>query len=156
MKIRLAVALVVLGIGFALPTFAQQTNTPDPQLRQQLLSLATKFDDAYDNNDPAALAALFTEDAVLVEQSGPVYGREAIEKHYADLFQKVHFSNWLTTYDEYSPHIIGTAGNEMWKTELGVGLFKARTSVLHKSRAIIHRLLLVRAVFGRSGCSPRM
>ena len=44
---------------------------PDPQLRQELLALAKKFDDAFDNNDPAALGALFTEDAVLVEQSGP-------------------------------------------------------------------------------------
>jgi hypothetical protein len=41
---------------------------------------------------------------------------EAIEKYYADLFQKVHFSNNLTTYnDPNSPHIIGTAGNEMWE-----------------------------------------
>jgi ketosteroid isomerase-like protein len=112
MKIRFLFALVGLAISFALPTFAQQRNTPDPQIRQALLALAKKFDDAYDNNDPAAL---FTEDAVLVEQSGPVYGREAIEKHYVELFQKVHFSNWLTTYDEYSPHTIGTAGNEMWE-----------------------------------------
>jgi|SRR6516225_2454955 len=124
MKFRLLLALVGLAISFALPTFTQQTNAPDLQLRttpdrtrrQHLLALAKKFDDAYDKNDPAALAALFTEDAVLVEQSGPVYGREAIEKHYAELFQKVHFSNWHTTYDEYSPHVIGTAGNEMWET----------------------------------------
>jgi SnoaL-like domain len=94
MKIRSVVALVGLAISFALPTFAQQTNTPDPQLRQALLALAKKFEDAWNNNDAVALAALFTEDAVLVEQSGAVNGREAIEKHYADLFQKVHFS-WL-------------------------------------------------------------
>jgi hypothetical protein len=40
MKIRLLLALVGLAISFALSTFAQQTNTPDPQLRQQLLELA--------------------------------------------------------------------------------------------------------------------
>jgi hypothetical protein len=48
---------------------------------------------------------------------GPVYGREAIEKYYADLFQKIHFSNHMTESDQYSPHIIGTvgtAGNEEW------------------------------------------
>jgi hypothetical protein len=33
MKIRLVVALAGLAISPALPTFAQQTNTPDPQLR---------------------------------------------------------------------------------------------------------------------------
>src|SRR6516162_4413902 len=115
MKILLLFALAGWAISFAVPSFAQQTNTPDPQLRQQLLALAKKFDDAYNNNDPVALAPLYTEEAVLVTDQGPIYGREAIEKHHVDDFQKVHFSNWLTTYDEYSPHIIGTAGNEMWE-----------------------------------------
>jgi hypothetical protein len=31
MKIRLVVSLVGLAISFSLPTFAQQTNKPDPQ-----------------------------------------------------------------------------------------------------------------------------
>src|ERR1700730_13245876 len=107
MKIRYLLALVGLAISFALPTFAQQTNTPDPQLREQLLALAKKFEDAWNNNDASALAALFTKDAVLIEESGPVYGREAIEKHYADLFQNVHFSDNHTMYNDpnsNSPH----------------------------------------------------
>ncbi|HYY27278.1 MAG TPA: hypothetical protein VE860_05005, partial [Chthoniobacterales bacterium] len=53
---------------------------------------------------------------VLVTTQGPIYGREAIEKHYADVFQNVHFSNHIAKPDQYSPHIIGTAGNEMWAT----------------------------------------
>jgi ketosteroid isomerase-like protein len=117
MKTHLLGALVGLAISFALPTFAQQT-TADPQLRQQLLALAKKFEDAWNNNDAIALAALFTEDAVLIEESGPVYGREAIEKHYRDMFQNVHFSNNRTMYNDpnsNSPHSIGTDGNEMWE-----------------------------------------
>jgi hypothetical protein len=39
MKTRSVVALVGLAISSALPTFAQQTNTPDPQLREQLVAL---------------------------------------------------------------------------------------------------------------------
>jgi ketosteroid isomerase-like protein len=110
------VALVGLAISFALPTFAQQTNTPDPQLRQALLALAKKFEEAWNNNDADALAALFTKDAVLIEESGPVYGREAIKKHYADLFQNVHFSNNHTMYNEpNTPHAIGTNGDMMWE-----------------------------------------
>ena len=58
--------------------------TPDPQLRQELLALAKKFEDAWNNNDATAVAALFTDDAVLIEDTGPVYGRQAIEKHYKD------------------------------------------------------------------------
>ena len=118
MKIRLLLALVGLAISFALPTFGQQTNTPDPKLREALLALAKKFEDAWNNNDATALAALFTKDAVLIEESGPVYGREAIEKHYADVFKNVHFSNNHTMYDDpnsNSPHAIGTDGNQMWE-----------------------------------------
>jgi ketosteroid isomerase-like protein len=99
-----------------LPAFAQQKDAADSQIRQQLDTLDQEIDEAFNNGDPAALAASFTEDAVLVNDTGPVYGREAIEKYYADLFQKVHLSNWLTMIDQNSPHVLGTAGNEMWET----------------------------------------
>jgi len=51
-----------------------------------------------------------------VTDRGPVNGREAIGKWYADLFQKVHFSDHIITIDQDSPHIIGTDGKEMWAT----------------------------------------
>jgi ketosteroid isomerase-like protein len=115
MKMRLLLAPVGLAITFAMPALSQQTNTPDPQLRQQIVALAKKFDDAYNNNDAAALAALYTEDAIEVTDQGPISGREAIEKHFADVFKKVHFSNHLLTIDQDSPHSLGT-GNELWET----------------------------------------
>jgi len=61
MKIRLPLALVGLAISFALPAFAQQIETADPQLRQDLLALAKKVDDAWNNNDAAAVAALLSQ-----------------------------------------------------------------------------------------------
>ena len=70
--------------------------------------------EAWNSNDAHALAATFTEDAVLVTNTGPIYGREDIEKYYKDLFQKMHFSNYLITPDQYSPHPAGTAGKEDW------------------------------------------
>ena len=114
MKIRLLLTFVGLAISFAVPTFAQQTNTPgsDPQVIEQLDALGKKFSEAWNNNDAAALAAFYTEDAVKVNNTGPIYGREAIEKDYVDLFQKVHFSNHFNKRDQY--HVIGTAGNEVW------------------------------------------
>jgi ketosteroid isomerase-like protein len=114
MEIRLVVALVGLAISFALPIFAQQKDAADPQIRQQLDALSQKYDEAFNNGDAAALAALYTEDAVLVTGTGPVYGREDIQKHYSDLFKQVHFSNHISKRDQYSPHAIGTAGNEVW------------------------------------------
>jgi uncharacterized protein (TIGR02246 family) len=119
MKIRL-IAIAGLVIGFAMPAFAQQTNTPDPQLRQQLEAFAKKEDEAFNNNDAAAVAALFMEDAVMVTNRGPIYGREAIEKHLEDLFKHVHFSNHIIKVDQISPHMIGTTdkawNNGEWST----------------------------------------
>ena len=116
MKIRLLFALVGLAISFAVPTSAQQTNTPDPQLRQRYIALVKKYDDALNKNDAAAVAALFTEDGVYMTDRGPVIGRPAIEKYHADLFKQFHLSNSLITVDEDSPHMIGTASNELWAT----------------------------------------
>jgi ketosteroid isomerase-like protein len=112
MKIRLVVALVGLAISFALPTFAQQTSPPDAKLRHEFDAFVKKFDDVWNSNDQAAWAALFTDDAIEVTHTGPIYGRDALQKLWADL--KLNFSNHITTLDQYSPHIIGTAGNEVW------------------------------------------
>ena len=116
MKKRLVVPLVGLAISFALPTFAQQTNEPDPQLRQKLAGVIAKHADAMNKNDAAAAAACFMQDAVYVTVRGPVNGREAIEKWYTDLFKKVQFTYYAFTIDQDSPHVIGTAGNEIWAT----------------------------------------
>ena len=74
MKIRLLLTLVGLAISFAMPTIAQQTSAPDPQLRQQIVALLEKFTEAWNNNDAAALAALYTQDAVEVRAAGGVGG----------------------------------------------------------------------------------
>jgi hypothetical protein len=75
MKIRSLLALVGLAISFALPIVAQETTRPDPQLRQQLEAFAKKEDEAFNNNDAAAVAALFVDGAVMVTNRGPIYGR---------------------------------------------------------------------------------
>jgi ketosteroid isomerase-like protein len=113
MKIRLVVALVGLAIGFTAPAFAQQKDTVDPQIAQQIRALSIRYDEAFNKNDAAAMAALYTEDAVEVTDTGPIYGREAIEKYFADVFKQVHVSNHLGKGDQYFPHIIGP-GNEIW------------------------------------------
>jgi hypothetical protein len=52
MKIRLLLALAGLAIGFAVPTFAQQKDTPDPKIAQQIRVLATKYDEAKSTTRP--------------------------------------------------------------------------------------------------------
>jgi uncharacterized protein (TIGR02246 family) len=63
------------------------------------------------NNDAAALAALFTEDAVFVTDSGPVHGRQAIEKQYAEWFKGANASDHIGKRDPNSVRIIGPADN---------------------------------------------
>jgi ketosteroid isomerase-like protein len=79
--------------------------------------LGKKWAEAVNNNDAAAVAAFYTENGIFVTLEGPKYGREAIEKFYADLFRQFHFSNYSSKADQYSRHLIGMAGNE--KLEIG-------------------------------------
>ena len=100
MKIRLLGALAGLALGDAVPAFAQEKDTVDPQIRQQLDALSEKYTEAFNKNDAAAIAALFTQDAVEVGPDGPAYGQQAIEKRYAEGFPKWgHPHDHLNTID---------------------------------------------------------
>jgi len=86
----------------------------DPKTEQELHALVTKFDDAKNNNDSAAVAALFTDEAILVTDAGPIYGRDAIQKWYEGAFQQFFFSDHLGKADPNSIRAIGTDENEIW------------------------------------------
>jgi ketosteroid isomerase-like protein len=83
MKMRL-VALAGLAISFALPSFAQQQNTVDPEVREQIEAAVKKHEEAYNRYDAAAYAALYTRDAIEVlsweSEGGATVGQQAIEK----------------------------------------------------------------------------
>jgi ketosteroid isomerase-like protein len=124
MKIRSLLALAVSAIRLASPAFGQEKDTPvDPQVVQQLHTIGKKSDEAFLKGDAAAVAALYTEDAVLVNDTGPVYGRQAIEKYYADQFQEVRYFSRDTKYDPISPHPIGIDGNVVWENGEWSGTF---------------------------------
>jgi len=117
MKKRLVVPLVGLAISFALPTYAQQKDVADPQTTQKILALMKAVNEAQDNNDPAARVALYTSDAVFVTpDGGPTIGRQAIQKWFTDVYQWWHPKNSIHKVDGNAPHLIGTAGNEVWAT----------------------------------------
>jgi hypothetical protein len=63
---RLLPALAGLTISFAVPVPAQEQNTVEPEVRQQIEALFKKLDDAYNENDLAAITARYTQDAVQV------------------------------------------------------------------------------------------
>jgi len=140
-------------------TFAQQTNTPDPRIAQQrdLVGdvkaldefgvLATKQSEAFTNNDAAAVAALFTEDAVLVAPDGIFSGRQAIQKRYEDTFQRWPF----TLFNDPRECHLKAIDNAVWSFgEWGV-LFKARL-VPCSSKATVQPSMFVRVTLGRSAC----
>jgi uncharacterized protein (TIGR02246 family) len=100
MKCAFYRTLAGLAISFALPAIAQEKDTPSPRIVQQrdLLGnvkaiaefgdLHRKLDEAYDKNDAAAVAALFTEDGLFVAPDGMFSGRHDIEIRHAEAFQK--------------------------------------------------------------------
>jgi ketosteroid isomerase-like protein len=90
--------------------YTPQKNTVDPQINEQV-NAHCEIDEAYNNNDAAAQAALFTEDAVVVTDTGPIYGLEAIAKYNPDVFKQFHFGNHIRKCDQYGAHILGTYRN---------------------------------------------
>jgi uncharacterized protein (TIGR02246 family) len=109
MKTRLlAIAFLV---SIALPAFSE---TPDPKLVQAVERIDKKFVDAQDKGDAAALAALFSDNAVMVTNTGPLNGRKAIEEYYANAFKTTQFSNATSVIDPDSPRSI--RATEMWVT----------------------------------------
>ena len=122
MEIRILV-LAGLAISFALPTFAQQKDTADSRIAQQrdLIGdpkaldefglLATHQSEAFTNKDADAVAALFTEDAVLVAPDGMFFGRQAIQKRYADSFQR-----WPITTSSGQGSCLNAIDNAAWAT----------------------------------------
>ena len=116
MKKHLVVPLVGLAISFALPIYAQQKDVADPQTTQRILAMGKVNDEATNNNDAAAVAAQYTRDAVFVTTEGPIIGRQAIQKWFSEIYKWWHPKNHIFKLDGNAPHVIGTAGNELWAT----------------------------------------
>ena len=90
MNTRLLLALAGFAIGFVVPVLAQEQNTVDPEVRRQIEAVHTKFVEAQNKGDAAAIAALFTQDAVQLwyglSEGGLASGQQAIEKRYTANF----------------------------------------------------------------------
>jgi len=87
---RLLLTLAGLAIGFSVPAFSQEPKPVDPEVRQEIEAVLMKFDEAFNKRDTAAIAALYTHEAVQVldewEGSGTISGQQAIEKLYTSEF----------------------------------------------------------------------
>jgi uncharacterized protein (TIGR02246 family) len=80
-------SLLALLVGAtAAPTLAAADVT-ESELMQAATELGRQYDANYNDKNPAAMAALYASDGVLVTPSGPIVrGREALSTYYADRF----------------------------------------------------------------------
>jgi hypothetical protein len=74
MHLRGCALLIFVVLATSFDCLAQHNTTTDPQITQKIRALSRAYDDAVNNNDAVALAALFTEDAVLVSDRGSFAG----------------------------------------------------------------------------------
>jgi ketosteroid isomerase-like protein len=72
--------------------------------------------------DAAAVAALFTEDALLVAPDGMFSGRKEIEKRYEDTFQR----SPSTIFSDPRDHLLNAIDNAAWSAGEWSSTFKAR------------------------------
>jgi len=120
-------------------------DTVDPQIAKQIRALDMKYDEAFNKNDAAAVAARFTEDGVQVAPEGVFFGRQAIEKRYAEqVFQQWHCNNHITKTKQ-----VIAVGNKYVRSENGVVMPEIATVVPNKSTATYQRFLVVTAILGR-------
>jgi ketosteroid isomerase-like protein len=130
MKIRSLLAIVGLAISSALPTFAYESTIVQqhdllgiPDALAVFGELNGKLDDAYNNKDAEAAAALFTEDAVLVTPHGMVLGRQAIKERYAEAFQR-----WpITDFFSGERLSLNGIGNAVWSVGEWYGNLQSQT-----------------------------
>ena len=89
----------------------EENYAADPETAEEIRAFIREYDKRFNNNDAIAVAALCTEDAVQIGPEGPIYGRQAIEKKYADLFQRWHPANIICIIDQ-----LGVVGRVSWNS----------------------------------------
>ena len=111
MKMRFLFAFAALEIGLAVQALAPGlvNLSGDAKTLDEFIALSMKEAEAFNNNDAAAVAALFADDAIYAAPEGVFYGQNAIEKRFADLFQRWHPTNFID-----QTHKMNAMGNEPW------------------------------------------
>jgi uncharacterized protein (TIGR02246 family) len=83
--LRSLTIIPIVAIGLAMPAAAQHVS--DQDARQAGESVVQAHNKASQAKDAAGVAALYSEDATVVTPDGPIFGRAAIQKKYAEDFK---------------------------------------------------------------------
>jgi len=89
-----------------------------------------KLDEAYNKNDAAAVAALFTEDALFVAPDGMFTGRQEIEDKHADKFKRSPITTFNSGLQRGHPNPIDTA---VWQAGKWTSTFQSQAEPLSAS-----------------------
>ena len=104
-------ALIFLTV--ALQTLAQtKEGTVDSQTKTQIDGLNQKYVTSIQSNDATQVGTVFTKDAVLVTNKGPLHGQEEIETYFGDLFKNVHVIEHWVQADPTT--VLVLAPDKMW------------------------------------------
>jgi hypothetical protein len=81
--LRSLTVVVVLLLGLTLPTAAQKADSASEQVvRQSIEAILRQWEAGIAKQDPAAVAALFTEDGIFVTPVGVLRDRQQIKTYY--------------------------------------------------------------------------
>jgi uncharacterized protein (TIGR02246 family) len=83
--LRSCTIIPIVAIGLAMPAAAQHVS--DQDARQAGESVVQAHNKASQAKDAAGVAALYSEDATDITPDGPIFGRAAIQKKYAEDFK---------------------------------------------------------------------
>ena len=107
MNLNLGLLIASMLIGLATPALGQQNVLQSDQ--QALREFEMQLTTAFNRQDAAGVASLFTEDALRVTPQGIIQGREAIQKDMDKRFQS-HFHDLSATIT-----IVRAFGNSIWE-----------------------------------------
>ena len=108
-----AAIVALLFPSVALQTLAQtKEETVNSQTKIQLDGLNQKYVTSIQSNDAAQMGAVFTKDAVLVTNKGPLHGQEEIQTYFGDLFKNVHVIEHWVQADPTT--VLVLAPDKMW------------------------------------------
>jgi uncharacterized protein (TIGR02246 family) len=109
----------------------------EAELMQAAIELGRQYDANYANKNPAAMAALYTPDGLLVSPSGPIVrGREALRIYYTKRFASGARGHAIKVVEV---HVQGTGGYGLAQFSVTVPLASGGTHEVHGSIVTIYQ-----------------
>ena len=136
-RLPLAAVPAVLIFAFSVQA-AEQKKTAAEADKTAIRATADAFIKAFDRGDAKAVGALWAPDAEYMDESGQSFqGRDAIEKEYAEAFQRLHGAIMTIKIESIrflGPDIALEKGVARVKSPGGVADMAARYTVVHAKR----------------------